>query len=71
MLDKEIAEKVADVRVDGAYIKNAIEGEAMSNNFTNEDLEIVGSVFTRLIETNKNGLCVANWRLSCMARGVR
>jgi len=70
MLDKEIAEKVADVRVDGAYIKNAIEGEAMSNNFTNEDLEIVGSVFTRLIETNKNGLCVANWRLSCMAEGV-
>ncbi len=24
----------------------------------------------RLIETNKNGLCLANWRLSCAAEGV-
>jgi len=41
-----------------------------SGNFTNDDLAIVASVFQRLIETNKNGLCIANWKLSCMAEGV-
>jgi len=58
---------VADVKrnIDDA------EGEAMeSDNFTNTDLEIVACVFQRLIETNKNGLCLANWRLSCAAEGV-
>jgi putative DNA primase/helicase len=48
-----------------------VEGETMeSGNFTNDDLAIVASVFQRLIETNKNGLCLANWRLSCAAEGV-
>jgi len=48
-----------------------VEGETMeSGNFTNDDLAIVASVFQRLIETNKNGLCIANWKLSCMAEGV-
>jgi len=46
------------------------ENELFNSDVTTETLEVVARVFSKLMETNKNGLCVANWRLSCMAEGV-
>jgi len=44
--------------------------EVFDDDVSNETLAIAARVFSELIETNKEGLCVANWRLSCMAEGV-
>jgi len=46
------------------------ENGVFDSDVSTETLAIVARVFSKLIETNKEGLCVANWRLSCMAEGV-
>jgi hypothetical protein len=46
-------------------------------SFTNEDLEIVGRVFSELVESDKArtgkqeaGVCVAAWKIASAAEGV-
>jgi hypothetical protein len=44
--------------------------EVFDDDVSTETLAIVARVFSELTKTNKEGLCIANWRLSCMAEGV-
>jgi putative DNA primase/helicase len=46
------------------------DGTPSKSEPTNETLEAIARVFSKLLETNREGLCVANWRLSCAAEGV-
>ncbi len=66
------------VTVGNRNLEADAEGETMQlASFTNEDLEIVGRVFSELVESDKArtgkqeaGVCVAAWKIASAAEGV-